>query len=126
MTPTTEMLYAAVKHALDRSQVDPDFGYYCGPFTETYELLCAAEAAHLGRPVDEIKRWRGPDLQPLYRKRDPEVLNLRRAITQVCSRIEQIGCQRTDGGPGGDCLADGLPHPKLCWRCQALADLPNP
>jgi len=48
-------LYEAVKYVLDRSQTDPDLGYYLGPGMQAFYLLCKAEAAHLGKPLPEIE-----------------------------------------------------------------------
>lgn len=53
-----EALYDAVKYALNRAQTDADFGYQAGWGTEVFRRLCLAEAAHLGRPFEEIERER--------------------------------------------------------------------
>lgn len=74
------VLYDAVRYALDRIQVDPDVRYYCGWGTEIFRRLCLAEAEHRGVPLEEVEKERSRDLQPEHRKRDPEVLTLRRAL----------------------------------------------
>jgi hypothetical protein len=79
-----ETLYRAVKYALDRTQTDPDFRWVCGWGTEAFHRLCVAEAEHLGKPLEEIEKTRTVDLQPDYRKREPEILVLRK-------RIEELG-----------------------------------
>lgn len=78
-TPASErdQLYAAVKHTLDQIQENPDVGYYCGWGTQIFYLLIRAEAAHLGKPLDEVEAERRKDRQPAYRRRDPEVHRLR-------------------------------------------------
>lgn len=73
---TTEALYRAVRHVLDRAQTDPDLGYQAGPGTEAFRLLVAAEAQHLGVDADELAVERGRDLQPAYRRRRARVLEL--------------------------------------------------
>jgi len=79
-----DTLYRAVKYALDRSQTDPDFHWVCGWGSEAFHRLCVAEAAYLGKPLEEIERERKRDLQPDYRRREPEVLVLRK-------RVEELG-----------------------------------
>jgi hypothetical protein len=71
-----DRLYAAVKYTLDQIQVNPDVRYYCGWGTQIFYLLIRAEAAHLGKPLAEIEAERRKDLQPSYRRREPEVIRL--------------------------------------------------
>lgn len=52
----------AVKYVLDRAQTDADLGYLIGPATQTFELLCAAEAERTGESVDVVKERRGKSL----------------------------------------------------------------
>jgi hypothetical protein len=82
-----QMLYDAVKYALDRSQEDPNFGYYCGPGTQAFYLLVKAEAEHTGRPLDEVEAERSRDRQPQHRRRLVEVVKLREhreALRRLC------------------------------------------
>lgn len=81
----TAALYESVKYVLDRSQTDPDLGYYVGPGMQSFFLLCKAEAAHLGRPLAEVEKARRRDLQPAHSKRDPEVLQLRKQLEELRS-----------------------------------------
>jgi hypothetical protein len=76
-------LCEAVKYVLDRSQTDPDLGYYLGPGTQAFYLLCKAEAAHLGKPLQEVEAQRRKDLQPAHCKREPEVLRLRKELDEA-------------------------------------------
>lgn len=76
-------LYEAVKYVLDRSQTDPDLGYYLGPGMQAFYLLCKAEAAYLGKPLAEVEAQRRKDLQPAHCKRDPEVLRLRKELDEA-------------------------------------------
>lgn len=87
----TETLYRAVKYALDRSQTDPDFGYYCGPGTQVFYLLVQAEAEHLGRPLADVEAERARDLQPSYRRREPEAVRLREELYALKQLCEQNG-----------------------------------
>jgi hypothetical protein len=48
----------AVQYALHRAQTDPDFHDVCCPFTQTFALLCEAEAELTGRNVEEVKATR--------------------------------------------------------------------
>lgn len=68
----------AVRYVLDRAQVDPDLGYYVGPGTQAFALLCAADAEARGVPLEIVERERGEDRQPAYRWREPDVERLRR------------------------------------------------
>jgi hypothetical protein len=61
-TELENTLYAAVKYALDRQQTDADFGYLCGPLTETYERLVKAEAAFLNVPEADVHNRRSKNL----------------------------------------------------------------
>jgi len=58
----------AVRHTLDRSQTDADFGYLVGPGTQSFRLLCEAEAALSGRPVAEISAARATSHATLPRQ----------------------------------------------------------
>lgn len=83
-TPETiGQLYAAVKYTLDRIQEDPNLRYYAGPSTQVFYLLVRAEAAYLEKSVDEVEKTRRRDLQPEYRKTQPEVLRLREKLDEL-------------------------------------------
>jgi hypothetical protein len=81
-------LYAAVKHVLDQIQENPDVRYYCGWGTQIFYLLIRAEAAHLGKPLEEIENERMNDRQPSYRKREPEVLRLREKLDELRAQLD--------------------------------------
>jgi hypothetical protein len=50
----------AVEHVLNQAQRDPKgLGYYVGPYTRSFELLCEAEAHYLSRDVADVTRERG-------------------------------------------------------------------
>lgn len=83
-----EQLYAAVKHTLDQIQENPDVHYYCGYSTQIFYLLVRAEAAHLGKPLDEVEAARRIDRQPSYRRREPEVLRLRDQIDELRRELD--------------------------------------
>lgn len=93
-TPTTataedrEVLYAAVNHVLDQIQVNPDVRYYCGYGTQIFYLLVRAEAAFLGKDLQEVEASRRKDLQPSYRRREPEVINLRDKIDELRRELD--------------------------------------
>lgn len=84
-----ETLYKAVKYTLDRSQTDPDFGYYCGPLTQTFALLCEAEAVMTGETAQAVGARRRVDLQPEYRKRKPEVQELQEKL-KALEKLEEM------------------------------------
>lgn len=73
----------AVRYILDRIQTDPDLYYYAGRFTQTFYLLCAAEAEFTGKPIDDVEKYRDRDLQPEYRKRRAEVLVLKDRVEEL-------------------------------------------
>lgn len=60
---TEEIAIDAVKYALDRVQRDPDFHYFCGWGTETFERFCRAEAAATGKTFEEVEEQRGKFLR---------------------------------------------------------------
>lgn len=70
----------AVKYILDRIQTDPDLRRVAGPMTETFHLLCVAEAEFSGARLDQVEAKRKVDLQPEYRKRRAQVLELREQL----------------------------------------------
>lgn len=72
-----EVADRAVTYALNRIQTDPDVRYHCGFGTEMFARLCAYEALRKGWELEEVKADRDRDLQPSYRRRDPEILVLR-------------------------------------------------
>ena len=78
-TELEKTLYAAVKYALDRQQTDADFGYLCGPFTETYDRLVKAEAAFLGKPAADVDARRSKNLA----RREPRIEELQRRIEEL-------------------------------------------
>ncbi|HMF61631.1 MAG TPA: hypothetical protein VK595_14720, partial [Vicinamibacterales bacterium] len=63
-----EVLYRAVKHTLDQTQEHPDVRYYCGWGTQIFYLLIRAEAAHLGKRLEDVEMERTIDRQPPYRR----------------------------------------------------------
>ena len=73
----------AVAYMLDRLQVNPDVRFYCGPGTETFSQLCAAEAARTGETVEAVRERRSKDLQPNYSKRVADVVKLREQLDAV-------------------------------------------
>lgn len=91
MTPAEK----AVTHILDRIQTDPDLAYCIGDLTESFALLCAAEAARTGEGVAAVKARRGEDLQPEHRRRDAEVETLKGRVEELEEQIEDLG---DDGG----------------------------
>lgn len=75
-------LYDAVKYTLDRMQENPDLRHYLLG-TQMFELLCAAEAEHLGSKVPEVRKARSADLQPLHRWRRPDVAVFRKRLEEA-------------------------------------------
>lgn len=78
----------AVKYVLDRVQTDPDL-YYLMVDSEAWEQLTAAEAELLGVDVQAHRSARRKDLQPEYRKREPDI----RVYKDFCDRL---GIKPTD------------------------------
>lgn len=76
----------AVRHILNRMQTDPDFRHLLLD-TESFHLLCAAEAARTDRPVEDVKRDRRLDLQPTYRWRPAQLPRLRRQVELYEERL---------------------------------------
>lgn len=84
-----ELALDAVVYLLRRIGEDPDLGYYLGFGMESFRRLCLAWAAHTGRPLAEVEEEAWRDRQPPHRKREPEVLELRK-------RLEQCTCGASD------------------------------
>jgi hypothetical protein len=72
----SEAAYAAVRFLLDRIQSDADTGYQLGWGCETFRQLCLAEAAHTGKPFEEIEAER----RKTFWRHEPRVLELRREL----------------------------------------------
>jgi hypothetical protein len=72
----TATVYEAVRYALDRIQSDADFGYQAGVGTEVFHRLCVAEAAFIGKPLEEIEAER----RKTFWRYEPRVLELRREL----------------------------------------------
>ena len=79
-TKTPTAADQAVKYILDRIQTDPDLRYYMGSMTESFRLLCLAEAEFTGKRLDQVEAERKRDLQPEYRKRRPEIVELKEKL----------------------------------------------
>jgi hypothetical protein len=84
-----EQLYRAVAYALSRVQTDPDFRYRM-LLTETYQRLLEAEAAYLDEPVAATTERRSKDLQPEYRRREPDEVLLRERTEKLQARVDQL------------------------------------
>jgi hypothetical protein len=56
------LAHDAVSYVLQRAQEDADLGYLIGPLTQAFKMLCGAEAARLGRSLDETVAARGKSL----------------------------------------------------------------
>lgn len=70
----------AVKYLLNRIQSDADLRWVCGWGTQSFALLCEAEAARTGESVDDVERRRQ---QITYDHRLPEVLRLRKELERL-------------------------------------------
>jgi len=77
---TVRALCDAVVYVLNRIQQDPDLRWVMGWGTESFHRLCVAEAAVKGEEVNAVEGRRRVDLQPDYRKREPEVVVLREKL----------------------------------------------
>jgi hypothetical protein len=96
-----EKLYDAVRYALNRGQTDPDVAHLVLG-SEMHERLIAAEAAYLGEPVQDVRERRCRDLQPSYRKREPDLVLLRRENEALEGEVARLrGLVRALGGDPG-------------------------
>jgi hypothetical protein len=89
-TPLEATLYAAVRHALDRMQAQPEFRWHMLG-TTTFDLLIEAEAAFIGRTVDEVRADRSRDLQPEHRIREAECSVNRDRVRDLEGLLEEHG-----------------------------------
>lgn len=78
-TPIADKMYEAIKYALDRQQLDADFGYEAGWGTETFYHLVRAEAAYLGEPLTAVETRR----REQHWRYKPSVLELKRRIEEL-------------------------------------------
>lgn len=69
----------AVAYLLDRIQQNADAFHYCGPGTETFRLLCIAEAARTGKPFDDVENMR----RRFVGRGVAEVIRLRREVDEA-------------------------------------------
>lgn len=83
-------LRKAVTHVLDRSQVDPDLAWVLGPMTESFDLLCRAEALVNGEAFEAVVERRSKDLQPAHRRRRAEVQELRARLDAWSNHMEAV------------------------------------
>jgi hypothetical protein len=95
----TKVLYEAVRYALDRVQTDPEFRWHMLA-TETFRRLVKAEAKHLGKPEDEVRRLREVDAQPDYRKRRAECAINRDYVRRLQGCLEEHGIYDYPGAEG--------------------------
>lgn len=110
----------AVKYLLDRIQTDPDLYFYAGPMTQSFALLCAAEAARTGESPKEVELRRGKDLQPAYRRREAEVVELRDKVADLRDgdaedTIAELKSQLADA-------LDREPESRHCPHCQKCSE----
>jgi hypothetical protein len=88
-TPTAAQ--KACAYLLNRIQTDPDVGYYLGFGTQSFDMLCAAEAEFTGKTLEEVQELRGQDLQPAHRKREPKVLELEARVEELQEKLDKLG-----------------------------------
>lgn len=89
---TAALLYDAIKYTLNRMQMEPEFRWHMLD-TETFARLTTAEAAYLGRDVDEVRALRERDLQPEYRVREPECVVNRDRVRDLEGLLEAHGIE---------------------------------
>lgn len=93
LTDREEELYGAIKYVLDRTQVDPDLGWYISPGTESFTRLCAAESYALGETPAVVVERRMADLQPEHRRRRADVEVLREHVEQLEALLQEHGIE---------------------------------
>jgi hypothetical protein len=109
----------ACAHILSLSQTNPDVGYLIGPATESFELLCAAQAEYTGEPLEQVERERGRDLQPEHRKRQPDVVVLKARVQDLIAALRPLAEEPV----GEDDLCHrGICPPAECGRCKPILD----
>lgn len=74
------VLAAAIGYLLHRVQTDPEVCYRIGPGCEAHRLLCLAEAAATGLPLELVERQRYRDLVPDHHLRPLELDKAHRRI----------------------------------------------
>lgn len=78
-----DQLGDAVGYLLQRTVEDPDLGYHLGPVVQAFEDLVVAYAAHLGKPVEQVrKRF------TVKHERETCVAILQRRIRELEARID--------------------------------------
>lgn len=68
---------SAIRYALRRMRTDPDFRHYMLG-TETFAQLAEAYALLTGKDVAGVREFYSMDAQPVHRRREPDVVVLRR------------------------------------------------
>jgi hypothetical protein len=90
--PSAEHLYRdTLKHIIRRIREDPDVHFLFGPCTESFELLVLCLSAIDVAPLDNARKYVGADAQPEYRRREPEVLELREKLRACRDKLEELG-----------------------------------
>lgn len=96
-TVLEEKLYAGIRYALTRVQTDPDVGYLVLG-SEMHDRLIVAEAAYFGEREGDVRERRCRDLQPSHRKREPDIVVLRREkealeeeVARLRSKVRALG-----------------------------------
>src|SRR5262245_17277402 len=64
-------------------QENPDVCYYIGFGTESFHRIAVALATLTDRSVDEVEAALREDRQPSYRRREPEVVILRKRVDEL-------------------------------------------
>lgn len=73
---------AAVQYLLDRIQHDVNLRHYM-LHTEAFHLLCVAESARTGEPIEAVASRRMVNLVPVHQQRLPDVVELRNKIEEL-------------------------------------------
>jgi hypothetical protein len=92
MVDASDPVRDAIAYLMRRLGEDPDVAYYLGYGTESFRQLCLAQAALTGKSFEEVERLARIDRQPSYRRREPEVLMLRKRLNScTCDAADRDG-----------------------------------
>jgi hypothetical protein len=94
----TELLYDAVRYALNRVQTDPEFRWHMLG-TEAFDRLIRAEAAYTGRSEHDVRADRETDRQPDYRRRRPACALDRGRVRDLEILLEENGVAVPERAP---------------------------
>jgi hypothetical protein len=97
-----------VDYALSRIQTDPDVRWLCGPGSQTFALLCEAEAHLRSEPVESVRERRS-ELVGSHAQETPRIPAMRKRVEELESEVATLEQKLNEWETGGH--TDMAPEP---------------